>query len=382
MSFQLTIPMAIQLTIEDVGWWEKSHPVGPDDPFRTGMKRRHDPLDYEALVLLARELGMRPLIGFVACEWDRENILRKIPSATWMGSDWDNSRNVGPWQEEAAAILHSNRSHLEIGLHAVGHEYWEAGRRSRTEFHTPAGDMRPAEDIRQHLEAFGEILAQNGLDPFPTVFIPPGLNHAFGNGPEGIHAILNRFGLRHVITDLNKARKHRPLQHSQMAWEKDVLLMERGAAPMSWDIVTARPQFAFDRPILCLHWANLLHENMHRNVEVIRDWVAFIRNGYDRMEQMLAPDMATCISQFAYRTFSRIHRSDESITIDLRDLQKLPARSVLPAITIHIQCQQAVTWRIEGGRMVNSQLIDNNLRSLTIHIHQGSNTLRLIPLEN
>ncbi len=382
LPFELTIPMAIQLAIEDVGWWEKSHPVGPGDPFRTGMHRRHHPLDYKALVLLARELGMRPLIGFVACEWDRENILKEIPSATWMGRDWDNCRNVGPWLEEAASILNASRNHLEIGLHAVGHEYWESGRRSRTEFHTPNGQMRPAEDIRQHVEAFATILEQNDLGPFPTVFIPPGLNHAFGNGPDGIHAILNRFGVRHVITDLNKAWKHRPLQHLQMAWEEGVLLMERGLAPMSWDIAAARPQFGFNRPIISLHWANLLHEDVNRNEEVIRDWVAFMRSGYDRMEKMLAPDTATSISQFAYRTFGRVDRSDEAIIINLRELRKLPAGSVLPVIYINVRGQQPTIWKIQGGRMVDCQMTDDDIQSLIIHIDQQSDRLRLIPVRD
>lgn len=73
MPIHLTIPMAIQLVIEDVGWWACSHPVGPNDPFRSGLHRRHHPLDYAALVHLAKALNMRPLLAFVACEWDRTN---------------------------------------------------------------------------------------------------------------------------------------------------------------------------------------------------------------------------------------------------------------------------------------------------------------------
>ena len=42
-DIQITIPMAIQLVIEDVGWWDKSFPIGPNSPFRSGLKRRHHP---------------------------------------------------------------------------------------------------------------------------------------------------------------------------------------------------------------------------------------------------------------------------------------------------------------------------------------------------
>lgn len=381
MPFQLTIPMAIQLVIEDVGWWEKSHPVGPDDPFRSGLHRRHHPLDYEALVLLAKGLGMRPLIAFVACEWDRENILRKLPSATWMGPNWDNRHNVGPWLEQAADILNTNRRYLEIGLHGVGHEYWGSGHRSRTEFHTPTGKMRPREHIGRHLEAFGAILTQNGLDPFPAVFVPPGLNHSFGNGPHGIHGILNRFGIRHVITDLGKAKTHRPPQHPQMAWEEGVLLTERGAAPISWHMPAARPRFSFDRPILSLHWANLLDEDVRRNPEIIEGWISFIRAGYDRMDQMLAQDTATCISQFAYRTFSHIHLSAEAIVIDLRKLEQLPAGLLLPVFNANVFSHSPVTWQIHGGRITHRQSPCETVQTLTLRIHDGSNIIRLTPLK-
>ncbi|BBO83664.1 hypothetical protein DSCO28_42300 [Desulfosarcina ovata subsp. sediminis] len=379
MSLQLTIPMALQLVIEDVGWWEKSHPVGPDDPFRSGLHRRHHPLDYAALVHLAKGLGMRPLIAFVACEWDRTNILKKIPSTTWMGADWDNRHNVGPWLDQAAGILNAHRDHLEIGLHGVGHEYWGTGHRSRTEFHTPDGEMRPREHIQRHLEAFGTILEQNGLGPFPTAFVPPGLNHSFGNGERGIHPILNRFGIRYVTTDLNKARMHRPRQHPRMAWESGVLLIDRGLAPVPWHTIAARPQFAFDRPILSLHWANLLDEDFYRNLEVVRDWVAFIKSGIDPVEQMLAPDTATCWSQFSYRTLARVRPVDDRLEIDISALRQLPPQTIQPVFYIRIQHPQSLAWRIAGGQLQPVENQDGKRNLLAVRPDDHTDIVRLTP---
>ena len=238
-KLEITIPMALQVVVEDVGWWEKSHPVGPNSPFRSGLKRRHHPSDYLALVHLAKQLNMRPLLAFVACEWDRSNLLKRVPTSTWMGADWDNRRNVGPWLDQAAQILNDHRERFEIGLHAVGHEYWDQGRRKRTEFHTEQGEIRPREHIEAHLDAFARIMEQNGLESQPQSFVPPGLNHSFGNGPRGIHHILNRHGIRYVTTDLNKAKMHRPRQHLLMAWEEGVLLIERGKAPVPWHVIAA-----------------------------------------------------------------------------------------------------------------------------------------------
>jgi hypothetical protein len=379
-DIQITIPMALQLVIEDVGWWERSHPVGPDRPFRSGLKRRHHPADYQALVYLAKQLNMRPLIAFVACEWDRTNILKKVPTATWMGADWDNRHNVGPWLDQAAQTLNDHREHLEIGLHGVGHEYWERGRRSRTEFHNTRGEMRPREHIAAHLNAFGDILEQNGLGPLPKAFVPPGLNHSFGNGDRGIHRILNQHGIWFVTTDLAKAKMVRPRQHPLMAWEEGVLIVERGSAPVPWHAIAAEPQFTFDRPVLSLHWANLLHEDIQRNLDVVQRWVDFLKNRLDPMVQMLSPDTATCWSQFVYRSLSRIRQAGNGIAIDIRALHEIPKKILKKQFLIKVAHATPVHWRVHGGRVGGVQNQTATLQLLTIVPDDDVDTICLEPI--
>jgi len=381
MAFDATIPMAIQLVIEDVGWWEKSHPLGPNSPFRSGLKRRHHPSDYLALVHLARQLNMRPLIAFVACEWDRTNLLKKIPSATWMGADWDNRHNVGPWLDQAAQTLNDNRGLLEIGLHGVGHEFWDQGRRSRTEFHNTQGEMRPMAVIKAHLDAFDRILEQNGLGPLPQAFVPPGLNHSFGGGKRGIHGILNNHGIRYVTTDLTKAKMIHPRQHPLMAWEAGVLIIERGIAPVPWHVIAAQPQFAFDHPLLCLHWANLLDEDIQRSLDVVQRWVDFIKTGIDPMQQMLAPDTATCWTQFAYRTLSQIRQTGDGITIDIGPLQDLPQRTLKGHFLLKISHSGGpIGWQVDGGRIGELQNQSDTVWLLSIRPDSGVDMIRLTPV--
>jgi hypothetical protein len=378
-AYRLTIPMAFQLVIEDVGWWEKSYPAASNSPFRSGLPRRHHPSDYLALARLGQRLNMRPLIAFVACEWDRSNLLRKIPSATWMGSNWDNRRNVGPWLDQAADILRTNQAHLEIGLHAVGHEYWINGRRSRTEFHDTRGGMRPRDHIRRHLDAFGDILAQNGLGPFPQAFVPPGLNHSFGDGECGFQRILNQYGVRFVTTDLTKAKMHRPRQHPLMAWEEEVLLIERGAAPMPWHVCAAAPQFTFDRPILSLHWANLIHGDVRRNMDVIDRWAAFLKAGLDPLEHMLSPDTATGWSQFVYRTLGRIRRVGDKFKIDIRDVRKVLPKSIKKQFYLKIQTPLPVDWQIQGGRIQALETSNESIQFFCLKPDEGVDTIVLSP---
>src|SRR5688572_18466494 len=98
----LNVPMPLQIVIDDVGWWNGEDGSARGEPYRTGIARDHCAADYHAIVSLGRQLGMRPQAAFIASEWDTRNILRRLPSCTWMGVAWDNSRWVGPWLEEAA----------------------------------------------------------------------------------------------------------------------------------------------------------------------------------------------------------------------------------------------------------------------------------------
>ncbi len=378
----IAIPMALQLVIEDVGWWEKSHPASPNEPFRSGMNRRHHPSDYLALVHLAKQLRMRPLIAFVASEWDRTNLLKRIPTATWMGTDWDNRHNVGPWLDQAAQMINDHRHLLEIGFHGVGHEYWDAGRRSRTEFHNTPGEMRPVAHIEAHLDAFARILEQNGLAPPPQAFVPPGLNHSFGGGSQGIHGILNRHGIRYVTTNLAKAKMIRAPQHSRMAWEAGVLIIERGIAPVPWHVIAARPQFAFDRPVLSLHWANLLDDNIERNLDVTQRWVDFIKKGIDPLQQMLSPDTATCWTQFAYRCLSRIQQTAQgSISVDTRALQELPQSTLKERFFLKIAHSGGpLQWKIDGGRISKIQNQTDTIQLLSIRPDPDFGIIGLTPI--
>lgn len=101
-GLQVFIPMPLQVVIDDVGWWSGEDGSKVQEPYRTGVSRNHVPADYQAIAELGRRLGIKPQAAFVMCEWDKENILRHVPTSTWMGKDWDNSKWNGPWLEEAA----------------------------------------------------------------------------------------------------------------------------------------------------------------------------------------------------------------------------------------------------------------------------------------
>ncbi|SDU45084.1 hypothetical protein, partial [Desulfobacula phenolica] len=129
----IQIPMPLIISIEDVGWWSGKNGSAFNQPYRTGMQRDHIPEDYTALAALGKGLDMRILAGFVLCEWDKTNLLRQVPSATWMADKWRVSEKNRDLKEKAAWIINKEKQKIEFGLHGVGHEFWTKGGMERSE---------------------------------------------------------------------------------------------------------------------------------------------------------------------------------------------------------------------------------------------------------
>lgn len=56
-ELSVTIPMPIQIVIDDVGWWSGEDGNKRQEPYRTGIGRNHVPADYRAIVDLGIKLA-------------------------------------------------------------------------------------------------------------------------------------------------------------------------------------------------------------------------------------------------------------------------------------------------------------------------------------
>ena len=321
---EISIPMPLYPVIEDVGWWQGSDDSKNQQPYRNRFSRNHTIDDYKALIDLARDLSIRLAIGMVIGEWDRSDHLAGVPGATWMGKDWDNSINNGPWLDHTSELLNDNSQHLEIGVHGLCHEYWENGIMSRSEFHNADGVMRPAHTIKKHLDAYWYLLAENSIRQKPKLFIPPALNHSFGRGSDSMQAILYRYGIRYVITKFDRALIHSPPAYNDLTWEEGVYIIERGSAPAPWYESGAEPPKEFSGPIIPLHWVNLLHQDPSRNQEVTGRWKKRLRTMNSNFNYILARDIERLFRQFAAHKFSTLKVVNGRVEIDLGDLPDKP----------------------------------------------------------
>lgn len=373
---EVFLPMPVFPIIEDVGWWQGEDGSARQQPYRNAFPRRHCLADYQALVRFADRLGVRIGLGMVLCEWDRNNVLRDIPGATWLGRHWDNRINQGPWLDETAEFLRDKRGSLELGLHALCHEFWQEGTMERSEFHDQNGGMRSPEVIQSHLDAFGQILEDNGFAVFPRLFFPPALNHSYGNGEESIQAILSDYGIRHVITRFAKARCFAPPQHDKIGWECGVGLLERGLAPVPWNVPASLPSGDFSGPILPLHWGNLLHPDPGRNNDIIDGWTAMLLAKAAGPEFILAENFEVCWRQAAAFYFGKLSFKEQAVVIDLQAWpEDMPYGN--GTFSIKIRADQPVALGVQGARIVSDQADGGQIRTVQLLPGEGAEKIRL-----
>jgi hypothetical protein len=334
------IPMPIQVVIDDVGWWSGEDGSQRQEPFRTGIRRRHVPADYRAIVELGRALDVRPQAAMVLCEWDTENMLRALPESTWMGRAWDNRRWLGPWLEEAAEIIRDNAAHMELTIHGLGHEHWEGGRFTRAEWADENGRMRPREQVEAHLDAFEAILSQHRLGSLPRSFVPTAFRHGFGR-TEGrtvsMAEVLARRGVTYVNTPFSSMANADAVQHGVFGIDSEVMTVDRGDDLLDWNVIGDVPRGELAGPTCGLHWPNLLHLDPGRNPEIVAGWVALLAPYRDRPDTMLARDSVYFQRQLAHHVCTRVAVSGETIALDFRETDALSARLGAGPLTLKIR---------------------------------------------
>lgn len=370
-----SLPMPIFLVIEDVGWWQGVDGSSTNEPFRNRFCRRHCLADYQALTRLAKRLSMRIALGMVMGEWDRTNFLRDVAGATWMGRSWNNTINQGPWLEETAHYLREQSGYLELALHGICHEYWQDGVMLRSEFHDSDNRMRPREVVKSHFEAFAVLFEQNGLPDFPRLFIPPALQHSFGNGDDSMQALLHSFGIDYVTTRFDRARRYAEPVHPHITWECGVGILERGTSPVNWDVAASRPVRQGENPILPLHWGNLLHPDPERNPEIVDGWAEMLLAKAVGLEFILAEDLASCWRQAAVFYLAGLRQNRGFLIIDLRSLPDMACFS--GPFFLKIRDCRARSWSCTGAAILSRSNEPDDIQVLKLLPENGKNEVTI-----
>jgi len=367
-NLEVFIPMPLQVVIDDVGWWSGEDGNERQEPFRTGINRNHVPADYQAIVELGRALGIRPQAAFILCEWDKENILKHLPTSTWMGKAWDNSKWIGPWLEEAAEIIRNNQKNLEITIHGVGHEYWQGGKFTRAEWTDSNGQMRPQEQVELHLEYYGKLMDQHDLGPLPESFVPAAFRHSFGpsDGQDvSLAGILKKCGVNYINTPFSSMFHRERAQYEHFGFDSDVLTVDRGDDEFPWLTFPGDPSSELPGPTCGMHWPNMLHPNPERNREVVDRWVKYLSHFNEKPDMMLARNSVAFQRQLVHHTVTKTRFKGNSIELDFTETDLLPGSSERNEFTLKILSEKPRQFVAEGI-LINSQSLQEGSEFLYI----------------
>ncbi len=370
-NLQVFIPMPVQVVIDDVGWWSGEDGSKQQEPYRTGINRNHVPADYQAIVELGKSLGIRPQAATILCEWDKENILSQIPTSTWMGEKWNNSKNVGPWMEEAAEIIRNNQDHYEFTLHGIGHEYWENGMFTRAEWTDSNGQMRPADQVKSHLDYYQKLMEQHNLGPFPKSFVPAAFRHSFGPS-EGrtisLAELLLQKGITYINTPFESMYNSNRVQYGLFGLDHDVMTVDRGSDEFQWTAFPGIPSKKLTGPTCGMHWPNLLHPDPERNSETVQKWVNYLKPYNERPETLLAPNSVIFQQQLAYHVTAKAKLIGNTIYFDFSNTNQLPDRIVKGEFFISVLTGKPVTFK-PNGIIIQTQLCLSQTDKLVYKLH-------------
>jgi len=372
-ELDVTIPMPIQVVIDDVGWWSGKDGHELQEPYRTGINRNHVPSDYQAIVDLGKKLGVRPQAATILCEWDRENILRKLPTSTWMREKWDNSKWVGPWLDEAAAIIRENQNHYELTMHGVGHEYWQDENATRAEWADRSGVMRPLDQVELHLDYFGKLIDQNQLGSFPTSFVPTAFLHGFGlTGPHKVSMaqVLKKRGINYINTPFNNMYNAEGAQFELFGIDSGVITVDRGEDLLNWDAFGGKPSGEITGPTCGLHWPNMLHEDPERNSEIVDTWVNLLKPYNDKPKTLLARDSSSFRNQLVHYVCTKVQISEATMDFDFMETNKLKDQLSNQQLTVKITSKRKLNFNSEDLALVDTKIAqdkDNYLYTLVIN---------------
>lgn len=358
-ELNVTIPMPIQIVIDDVGWWSGEDGNERQEPYRTGISRNHVPADYQAIVDLGIKLGVRPQAATILCEWDRENILRNLPTSTWMREKWDNSKWVGAWLDEAADIIRNNQNHYELTMHGVGHEYWQDENFTRAEWADHSGQMRPLDQVELHLDYFEKLLDQNQLGPFPTSFVPTAFLHGFGLTGEhkiSMAGVIKKRGINYINTPFYNMYNAEGAQFGLFGIDSGVITVDRGEDLLDWDVFGGKPSGVLTGPTCGLHWPNLLHADPSRNSEIVDAWVKLLKPYNDKPETLLANNSSLFRNQLVHHVCTKVQIREGKIDIDFREANKLNDQLSNNQLTIKIESERKLTFNTDDLKISETRI--------------------------
>lgn len=326
----IEFPRAFGFAIDDLGWNEGSSLAGntPPGPHRAGVKRVFDIKDYQAIIDVGKAVGVRVQSLFVLSEMDRDNILAKYPTTTYLKAKWDNKSRVNEQQYKIINYVRDEAAYMEFGLHGTGHEYWaEDGIQRRAEWYNLV-DRKPwpEESLRGRFQAIREILAQYGLTPenghsFPETFVPCAYSYYWNpTGDYSLGKLLHEAGIKYANTDFGQIPELSPPQERNGGgFDFGTHVINRLNYGNPWHQLASLPTLPLDmqyNDMIESHWPNWLAQDDFLQPEITAQWINYYRAVQAFKNRYIAKNTEQLHSQWLYNKYARVQVSDGLVEID------------------------------------------------------------------
>jgi len=327
------IPAAIQLVMDDIGWFWGGDGREIGEPSRTGMMRRHVLEDYIMINEIGRAINQKINAMLIIGEWDRNNVLRRIPHSNMHGDKWDSSRWLNIEEAEEIRDYLNSCEFIELGYHGLLHSAWsEDG-----EFLCPREFWVPEEFkkenpnalvsesvIREHFDAFLEIYDDWSFNQNLRTFANPGNP---GNSWESdiFSRVLKDYGIK--FWHNNSIRG--------CSVQSGIILNPKAIEICPWNVYDLDPlelpEYDPDRAgILGSHWPNFLRYNPKKSIERLADWKSFFDRQSEVFGMIISRDIEFAHYQQLYKAYAVVTEENDRIRIDLTKADEIAPEKNMP----------------------------------------------------
>ena len=365
------IPKAMQLVLDDFGWFYGRDVRDQGGPARAGFPREFEIEDYEMMNEIGKAINQKVMGMFVVGEWDREGVLANVPNASWAGKNWNGSRWYNPEKAKQIVELYNRSENLEWGVHGLLHDVWDengvllgGGEYFPFEGDVPSGKrINPSEEyFRAHLDAYFKIYDTIGFKDRPRAFTAPcGGKTALLS--DIFAKTLKSYGLIYWHNTFEATPDGGKVELGDH-YVKDGTSVIRAAYVLclweNYDLDPDElPEVTYETSgLIAGHWPNILRFPPKKSKLNLPAWVDFFNRNAEIFGNMISRDIAFAHKQYHYAKHSVITEENGEVVIDFSEVDALNPFGETPPVYISVKKSAAAPKFIGGEAKVYEEKND------------------------